>query len=468
VNGFRQARSHQNSRGVFIRTFGCQMNRYDSERLVEILGKHHFELVDDYRGADLVFINTCTVRDKAEQKAFSYLGRLKGLKSRRPELVIALGGCVAQQYGEALLKRVPHLDLVVGTHSISKVPAMLTRYESTGARQALTDFSYDFGDDPDGRSECFQTGISAYVTIMRGCDNYCSYCIVPMVRGKEKSRPSDEVLREVESLVDRGVREVTLLGQNVNSYGQGASRELDFAGLLQRIDQVPGLLRIRFTTSHPKDLSPRLMRCFSDLESLCPHIHLPVQSGADHILQLMNRGYTRDHYLSLIADLRQIRQDIAVSSDMIVGFPGETEQDFEQSLSLLEEVRFDALFSFKYSDRPRTAATGLGNKVPEEVKLHRLQTLQRLQEGLTLEKNKAQVGDIPRVLVEGPSQVGGSQLSGRTPHHRVVNFVGPLQLVGNEVPVLITTGHAHSLEGVACVEEDISLQVAKERSWCGK
>ncbi len=455
-------------RRLFVRTFGCQMNRYDSERLVETLGEEQFEVVEDYRRADLIFINTCTVRDKAEQKAFSYLGRLKTLKRSRPELIVALGGCVAQQYGEDLLGRWPHLDLVVGTHSISKVPAMLARYQATKERQARIDFSYEFGDAPDGRPRPWKPEVSAYVTIMRGCNNFCTYCIVPKVRGRESSRSRHDIIREVQSLVEHGIREVILLGQNVNSYGHGVTGELDFAGLLRRVAQVEGLLRIRFTTSHPKDLSPPLMHCFVDLEPLCPHIHLPVQSGSDNILRLMKRGYTRDHYLRLVKELREIREDVGISSDMIVGFPGESEEDFQLSLSLLEEVRFDGLFSFKYSVRPQTAASRLDGKLEEEVKLQRLQTLQKVQARITLEKNEAQVGQTSQVLVEGPSQVGGSQLSGRTPQSRVVNFQGPPQLVGEEIPVLITVAHAHSLEGVACMEEKLSLKIAKERSWCGK
>jgi tRNA-2-methylthio-N6-dimethylallyladenosine synthase len=460
--------SNNEAKRLFVRTFGCQMNRYDSERLVEILGGGQYVVVEDYRRADLIFINTCTVRDKAEQKAFSYLGRLKTLKRNRPELVVALGGCVAQQYGEELLVRWPHLDLVVGTHSISKVPAMLARYEATGERQAWVNFSYDFGDEQDGRLQPWKPEVSAYVTIMRGCDNFCTYCIVPMVRGRERSRSSTEIVREVQSLVDCGVREVTLLGQNVNSYGQGVSGEVNFAGLLQRVAQVKGLSRVRFTTSHPKDLSSTLMRCFSELPPLCPHIHLPVQSGSDYILQRMNRGYTRDHYLRLVKELREIREDVAVSSDMIVGFPGEKEEDFQLSLRLLEEVRFDGLFSFKYSDRPQTAARLLDGKVEEKVKLERLQRLQELQEGITFEKNEAQVGQTCLALVEGPSQIGGSQLSGRTPQNRVVNFKGSSHLVGEEIPILITVAHPHSLEGVVCLEEKVNLKIAKERSCCGR
>ena len=456
------------ARRLFVRTFGCQMNWYDSERLVECLAEEQFVTVDDYRQADLIFINTCTVRDKAEQKAFSYLGRLKPLKRSRPGLIVALGGCVAQQYGRQLLEKWPHLDLVVGTHCMSKVPAMLARYRVTGERQAWIDFSYDFADPPDGRPQLEKREVSAYVTIMRGCNNFCTYCIVPMVRGRERSRPSTEIIREVESLVENGVREVTLLGQNVNSYGNGVSGEMDFARLLRRVAQVEGVLRIRFTTSHPKDLSPSLMRCFGDLEPLCPHIHLPVQSGSNDILRRMKRGYTRDHYLRLVEDLRDIRHDVGVSSDIIVGFPGETEEDFHLSLSLLEEVRFDSLFSFKYSDRPRTVACRLDGKVEEEVKLRRLQTLQKLQERITLEKNETHVDEVIPVLVEGPSRIGGSQLSGRTVHNRIVNFQGPPHLVGDEISVLIVAGYAHSLQGVVCGEEKPSMKIAEERSWCGK
>jgi tRNA-2-methylthio-N6-dimethylallyladenosine synthase len=345
---------------------------------------------------------------------------------------------------------------------------MLARYETTGERQAFVDFVYDFGDAADGRSPPWRPGVSSYVTIMRGCDNFCAYCIVPLVRGRELSRPSHEIIREVCSLVERGVREVVLLGQNVNSYGNGVLNEFDFAGLLRRLAQVEGLQRIRFTTSHPKDLSPSLMDCFADLEPLCPHIHLPVQSGSDRILKRMKRGYTREQYLRLVTELRQIRDDVAVSSDMIVGFPGESEADFQQSLGLLEEVRFEALFSFKYSDRPQTAANLLDGKVEERVKLQRLQTLQSMQRLITLEKNEEQVGQTTRVLVEGPSQAGGTQLSGRTPQNRVINFQGSSQLLGKEIPVLVTVAHPHSLEGVVCAEDNARLKVVKERAWCGK
>jgi tRNA-2-methylthio-N6-dimethylallyladenosine synthase len=456
------------SKGLFVRTFGCQMNRYDSERLAEILRGYGYEPVAEEGGADLVVINTCSVREKAEQKAFSYLGRLKAVKRRRPGLVIAMAGCVAQQNGEGLLRRVPHLDLVVGTHGLAQVPHMLARLEATGERQCAVDFTYDFGDAPDGARKLRSSPVSAYVTIMRGCDNYCAYCIVPWVRGRECSRPVAEIIGEVESLVASGAKEVVLLGQNVNSYGKGLPGSPDFARLLREVARVPGVMRIRFTTSHPKDLSPALMGCFGDLAPLCPHIHLPVQSGSDRILTRMRRGYTREHFLALVDELRRVRHDMSVSSDVIVGFPGETEDDFGETLTLLEAVRFDALFSFMYSDRPKTPARRLGGKVPEEVKIERLQKLQRLQEGITLERNESQVGTITPVLAEGPSQMGDGQWSGRSPQNRVVNFLGSADLVGREVPVLITAACAHSLQGVVAIEGHHPLPMVKETSCYGK
>jgi tRNA-2-methylthio-N6-dimethylallyladenosine synthase len=463
----REERSRQ-SKGLFVRTFGCQMNRYDSERLVELLREEGYEPVADEGQADLVVINTCSVRDKAEQKAFSYLGRLKAVKRRRPDVVIAIAGCVAQQNGAGLLDRVPHLDLVVGTHGLAQVPRLLGARAETGKRQCFVDFMYDFGDRPDGARRPQAPAVSAYVTIMRGCDNYCTYCIVPQVRGRERSRPVREIVGEVESLVASGVKEVVLLGQNVNSYGKGLPGSADFAALLHEVAKVPGVMRIRFTTSHPKDLSPALMGCFAEIEPLCPHIHLPVQSGSDRILTRMRRGYTREHFLRRVEELRRVRADVAISSDVIVGFPGEIEADFHDTMALLEAVRFDALFSFMYSDRPGTPARGLRGKVPSEVKLQRLQSLQSLQERITLERNEAQVGTITPVLVEGASQAGEGQLTGRSPQNRVVNFSGQPDLAGREVPVLISTACPHSLQGVVAIEGHHPLPPVKETSCYGK
>jgi tRNA-2-methylthio-N6-dimethylallyladenosine synthase len=462
-----EERSRQ-SKGLFLRTFGCQMNRYDSERLAELLREEGYEQVADEGQADLVVINTCSVREKAEQKAFSYLGRLKAVKRRRPGVVIAIAGCVAQQNGLSLLDRVPHLDLVVGTHGLAQLPRMLGRLAETGRRQCFVDFGYDFGDRSDGARRPQSSGVSSYVTIMRGCDNRCTYCIVPRVRGRECSRTVREIVGEVESLVAVGVKEVVLLGQNVNSFGKGVSAEPDFAALLREVAKVPGVTRIRFTTSHPKDLSPALMGCFVEIEPLCPHIHLPVQSGSDRMLARMHRGYTRAHFLRLVSELRHVRPDVAISSDVIVGFPGETEADFRETLALLKTVRFDALFSFMYSDRPGTPATRFPGKVPEDVKLERLQSLQGLQEHITMARNEAQVGAITPVLVEGPSQAGEGQLTGRTPQNRVVNFSGQPDLVGREVPVLISAACPHSLQGVVAIEGHHPLPTVKETSCYGK
>jgi tRNA-2-methylthio-N6-dimethylallyladenosine synthase len=382
--------------------------------------------------------------------------------------VIAIAGCVAQQEGESLLLRAPHLDLVVGTHGLAQVPRMLARLEATGEPQCFVDFTHDFGDAPDRGRRLQTPGVSAYVTIMRGCDNYCAYCIVPWVRGRECSRPVADIIGEVESLVALGVKEVVLLGQNVNSYGKGLPGTPDFAQLLREVAKVPGLVRIRFTTSHPKDLGPALMACFGDLAALCPHLHLPVQSGSNRILARMRRGYTREHFLVLVDELRRVRHDVAVSSDVIVGFPGETEADFHETLALLEAIRFDALFSFIYSDRPKTPARRLGGKVAEEVKLERLQQLQRLQEGITLERNESEVGTITTVLAEGPSQSGDGQLSGRSPQNRVVNFLGSPEVVGHEVPVLISAACAHSLQGAAIIDGHQPVPTVKETSCYGK
>ena len=462
-----EERSRQR-KGLFVRTFGCQMNHYDSERLAELLREEGYEPVAEERLADLVVINTCSVREKAEQKALSYLGRLKAVKRRRPEVVIAIAGCVAQQNGASLLDRAPQLDLVVGTHGLAQVPRMLTHLAETGERQCFVDFLYEFGDAFDGARRPQAPGVSAYVTIMRGCDNHCTYCIVPRVRGRECSRPVREIVGEVESLVASGVKEVVLLGQNVNSYGKGLPGSPDFATLLYEVAKVPGVVRIRFTTSHPKDLSPALMGCFAELVPLCPHIHLPVQSGSNRILARMRRGYTRDHFLRLVEELRHVRSDMAISSDVIVGFPGETEADFRDTMALLAAVRFDALFSFMHSDRPGTPARRLRAKVPEEVKLERLQSLQNLQERITLERNETQVGTITPVLVEGPSQAGEGQLSGRSPQNRVVNFSGQPNLVGREVPVLISAACPHSLQGVVAIDGHHPLPLVKETSCYGK
>ncbi len=433
----------------YVQTFGCQMNDHDSGVLARLLEEAgHLEVARPDE-ADLIVVNTCAIREKAEQKLFSQLGRYRLLKDRRPDLTIAVGGCVAQDAGCRLFRRAPYVDLVFGTHALQDVPDLVARVRRTGRRIAATPEEQD----PE-RLEAFYAhhrarAVTAYVTVMQGCDNYCAYCIVPYVRGRELSRPADEVVAEVERLVAQGVAEVTLLGQNVNSYGLKPRGETDFPALVRRLARIPGLLRIRFTTSHPKDLSDDLIRCFGEVPALMPHIHLPLQSGSDRVLEAMRRRYTVARYLSLVERLRQARPEIAITSDMIVGFPGETEEDFRATLEVMERVRFDGLFSFKFSPRPGTLAARLPEPVPEPVKEERLARLQALQQAHTLERNQALVGTVRPVLVEGPSKAGGGQVSGRTPENKIVNFPGDPAWVGREVDVRITAAAVNSLRGEA-------------------
>ncbi|MBX6423638.1 tRNA (N6-isopentenyl adenosine(37)-C2)-methylthiotransferase MiaB [Thermosulfurimonas sp. F29] len=433
---------------VFLKTFGCQMNEYDSERMLALLAGEYVPC-EAPEEADLILINTCSVRRKAEEKVYSLVGRFRHLKARRPEVVVGVCGCVAQQEGERLVKRMPHVDLVLGTQNVHRLPEALREIEKGRRPLVLTEMRRDFVPplilpSPDGRRP-----VKAQVTIMQGCDNFCSYCVVPYVRGREVSRPPEDILKEIECLVERGVREVTLLGQNVNSYGKKEPGFPTFAELIRLVAEIPGLWRIRFTTSHPKDLSEDLMRAFAEVDKLCEHLHLPVQSGSTRILRRMNRGYTRDEYLEKVRRLREICPEIALTTDIIVGFPGETEEDFRETLSLLEEVRFDEIFSFKYSDRPYARAREFSDKVPEEVKAERLERVHELQARITQEINRSYIGKTVEVLVEGPSETRPELLTGRTRTNHVVNFSAPegLDLKGALVYVLIKDTGKHSLRG---------------------
>ncbi len=448
-------------RHVYIHTIGCQMNVYDTDRIVRSLAACGYGPTRLLEEADLIIVNTCAIRAKAEQKAFSFIGRLARIKQRRPEVLIAVGGCVAQQQGEAILSRMPIVDLVFGTHAIARLPGLLAAVGSHERRVVDVGECEDI-DAVDMTGEGFAHGeVSGFVTIMQGCDNYCTYCVVPYVRGSETSRRPERILAEIEALVRDGVREVTLLGQNVNSYGCKEGLP-SFAELLARIDALEGLERIRFTTSHPKDLSQELMEAFGRLPKLCPHIHLPVQSGSDRVLKRMNRNYTRQVYLDRIAQLRRVRPDIAVTSDFIVGFPGESQADFEETLALLAAVRFDSVFAFMYSDRAIAPASRFGNKVGTQEKKDRLQALLAAQEGVTLEKHQALVGCTQEILVEGgssrPGLAGpadvGTQWSGRTPGNKIVNFTAPPKgpeanglKAGALVEVVIENAFSHSLLG---------------------
>jgi tRNA-2-methylthio-N6-dimethylallyladenosine synthase len=428
---------------VFIKTFGCQMNVADSQQMVQVLAEDYV-LTDRPEQADLYLVNTCAIRRKSEEKVLSLLGRLKALKKRRPQLVLGVGGCVAQQEGERLLAAVPHLDLVFGTHGVYRLPGLVRR----AARTRLVEVELTRGFPAYARRQwSSERPVQALVTIMQGCNNFCSFCVVPYVRGREHSRPPAEIEAEVRDFLAAGGREVTLLGQNVNSYGRGLPEPVTFPELLRRLAGLSGLARLRFTTSHPRDLSAALISAFGELPALCEHLHLAVQSGANRILQAMGRGYTREAYLDKVANLRRACPGISLSTDLIVGFPGETEADFQDTLDLMQEVAFDQAFSFKYSPRPQTRAAGFPDQVPEAVKAERLARLQALQEELTLKAHQRLVGRIGEVLVEGLSKRSPEQLCGRLRTNQVVNFAGPGELVGRLAKVHVDEAHPHSLKG---------------------
>ncbi len=428
-----------------ITTFGCQMNEYDSRQMEHLLAEMGYSATDDESSADVILINTCSIRDKPEQKVFSHLGRLRPLKMQNSDLIIGVCGCVAQQHGDYLLKRVGHLDFVFGTHYIHRLPEMLTQVMTTGGRFSRTDFTYDYG-TPLFLPNSEDRQLKAMLTIMRGCNNFCTYCIVPYVRGREVSRPGQDILEEARNLVSAGVREITLLGQNVNSYRSEDGS--DFAALLRSLDSVQRLDRIRFTTSHPKDISKELIALFGEMQSLCPHIHLPFQSGSNRILKRMNRGYSREEYLKKIELLYSACPGLSITTDMIVGFPGEEDEDFRQTLDLMREAEFSGAFSFKYSERPHAKASGFSPKVPEEVKSARLAELQALQDEMTLRKNRRREGTTEAVLVEGRAKRTPQQLTGRTGGNQIVNFIGPDELIGQIVPVSLVRAFIHSISGL--------------------
>ena len=464
---------------LYINTIGCQMNVYDSEKIAKILKDLNYEITPSIEKADLIIVNTCSIREKAEQKVFSFLGRLAGLKRKKPDLIIGVGGCVAQQEGSKILERVPFIDLVFGTNAIGRLPDIIKMVASKKCRIVDVEMTekieeLKFAPDKNGASKA-----TGYVTIMQGCDNYCTYCVVPYVRGKEISRDPARIINEIEGLVVSGVREVTLLGQNVNSYGQKEGH-ITFSELLALVNEIEGLLRIRFTTSHPKDLSEDLMRAFKDLEKLCNHIHLPVQSGSNNILKIMNRKYTRKLYLEKVEKLRNICPDIAITSDMIAGFPGETDADFEKSLDLIKKVEFDGLYAFKYSDRPNAAAARFPKKVSENIKKERLQRILDLQNDFTTKKNKALEGSNQLILVEGFSKKHGKlesqnrpqdiQWTGRTSTNKIVNFFQSdnfsynENIMGQLVNVRIVEAFSHSLWGKPIGVETSSYGLRGEES----
>ena len=450
------AASQKPRKKVFIKTFGCQMNEYDSAKMADVLGAAEgYEPTDDPEQADLILFNTCSVREKAQEKVFSDLGRIKHLKQKG--VLIGVGGCVASQEGEEIVKRAPYVDVVFGPQTLHRLPELLAERERQQHPQVDIRFPAieKFDHLPPARVE----GASAFVSIMEGCSKYCSYCVVPYTRGEEFSRPFEDVLTEVAGLADQGVKEVTLLGQNVNAYrgSMGGTDEIaDFAMLIEYVAEIPGIERIRYTTSHPNEFTQRLIDVYAKVPKLVNHLHLPVQHGSDRILMAMKRGYTAMEYKSIIRKLRAVRPDISLSSDFIVGFPGETEEDFAKMMKLIDDVGYDASFSFIFSPRPGTPAANLHDDTPHAVKLKRLQHLQEVLDENVRRISASRAGTVQRILVEGPSRKNPAELMGRTECNRIVNFNGgpnSQRLVGQMIDVTITEALPHSLRGEVLIAD---------------
>ncbi len=445
----------ENVKKVFIRTFGCQMNEYDSDKMLDILGvAEPVELTQDPALADVILFNTCSVREKAQSKVFSDLGRVKALKKANPNLVIGVGGCVASQEGATIVKRAPYVDVVFGPQTLHRLPELIAKRQQTGKSQV--DISFPEIEKFDALPPPRVDGPAAFVSIMEGCSKYCSFCVVPYTRGEEVSRPFEDVLTEVADLADQGVREVTLLGQNVNAYlGKmgGTNQIADFAMLLEYVHDIPGIERIRYTTSHPKEMTSRLIDAYASFPKVVSFLHLPVQAGSDRVLAAMKRGYTVLEFKSIVRRLRQARPGITLSSDFIVGFPGETDTDFEKTIALIEEIGFDTSFSFMYSKRPGTPAADLTDEVPDMLKLKRLHRLQSMINAQATAIAHAMVGKPQRVLVEGPSRRDPTEMMGRTENNRIVNFKGSPRLIGQLVDVTIDEVHTNSLRGSILTRE---------------
>ena len=440
---------------LFIRTFGCQMNEYDSDKMADVLAASEPIIrTNTPEEADIILFNTCSVREKAQERVFHDLGRVRPLKQAKPDLIIGVGGCVASQEGEAIVRRAPYVDIVFGPQTLHRLPQLIA--ERRHSKKAQVDVSFPeiekFDHLPPARTE----GASAFISIMEGCSKFCTYCIVPYTRGDEVSRPFDDVLAEVAGLAEQGVGEVTLLGQNVNAYrGKIGSGEetADLAMLIEYIAEIPGIERIRYTTSHPREMTARLVQTYAKVPKLVSHLHLPVQSGSDRVLAAMKRGYTTLEYKSLVRKLRAVRPDISLSSDFIVGFPGETAEDFEKTMRLIDDVGFDASFSFIYSARPGTPAAELTDDTPQDIKLERLMRLQKRIDALAQAVSQSMVGTVQRVLVEGVSKKGADELAGRTDNNRVVNFAGHPRLVNRFIDVRIVSAMPHSLRGEVLTRE---------------
>ena len=441
---------------LYIRTFGCQMNEYDSDKMADVLGAGEgLVKTDRPEEADVILFNTCSVREKAQERVFHDLGRARLLKLERPDLIIGVGGCVASQEGEAIVARAPYVDVVFGPQTLHRLPQLIAERRRSGRSQVDISFPEieKFDNLPPARVE----GASAFVSIMEGCSKYCTFCVVPYTRGEEVSRPLDDILTEVANLAQQGVKEVTLLGQNVNAWRgaltKGGEEQGDFAFLLECVAEIPGIERMRYTTSHPREMTQRVVDAYAKIPKLVSHLHLPVQSGSDRVLAAMKRGYTTLEFKALVRKLRAVRPDLSLSSDFIVGFPGETEEDFEKTMKLIEEVGFDASFSFVYSARPGTPAADLEDTVPQTTKLAWLARLQKKIDEQAQAISAAMVGGVQRILVEGAAKKGEGELAGRTANNRVVNFPGNPRLIGQFVDVTITAAMPHSLRGEIVVRE---------------
>ncbi|EEG78542.1 RNA modification enzyme, MiaB family [Dethiobacter alkaliphilus AHT 1] len=432
--------------------FGCQMNERDAETLRGFLDEIGYEEVDEVEGADLVIMNTCAVRQKAEEKVFGRIGRLGVLKKENPEMMIAVCGCMVQQEDVAkkIKKSYPFVDLIFGTHNIAAFPELLQR--AAESKETVLDLWDEAGDVVEGLPVTRKDGVKAWVNITYGCNNFCSYCIVPYVRGRERSRKPEEIINEIKALAKQGFKEVTLLGQNVNSYGKDLEEEMDFADLLVRVDRETDINRIRFMTSHPRDFTEKLAKVMGECDSVCEHVHLPIQAGSNRILKLMNRGYTKEHYLDLVDILRKYAPDCALSTDIIVGFPGETEEDFLDTLDVVDRVGYDMAFTFLYSPRSGTPAADMPHQVANEVKKERFQRLLEVQNKHSLRHNQEAVGKTVEVLVEGPSKTDPGVMTGRTRSSKTVNFTGENVNAGDLVMVEITQARTWSLLGRKSVE----------------
>jgi tRNA-2-methylthio-N6-dimethylallyladenosine synthase len=449
-----------NPKKVFIRTFGCQMNEYDSDKMLDVLGQERGVVVtQNPEDADIILFNTCSVREKAQEKVFSDLGRIKHLKALNPDLVIGVGGCVASQEGSAIVDRAPYVDVVFGPQTLHRLPELIARRRSEGRSQV--DISFPEIEKFDAMPPARVEGATAFVSIMEGCSKYCSFCVVPYTRGEEISRPFEDVLTEVADLADQGVKEVTLLGQNVNAYrgrmSADANAEIaDFATLLEYVHEIPGIERIRYTTSHPKEMTTRMTEVYARLPKLVSFLHLPVQAGSDRVLAAMKRGYTAIEFKSVVRKLRAARPGLTLSSDFIVGFPGETEEDFEKTMKLIEEVGFDTSFSFVYSRRPGTPAADLTDDTPQTVKLQRLQRLQARINEQAHAIARSMVGSTQRILVEGTSTRDPNELCGRTENNRIVNFPGYPRLIGQMIDVVITDAMTNTFRGRVAIQDEVT------------